>query len=464
MSSTSPNQQDESPAITHASPDLPSDPELPFHLRGNYAPVFEEVSASDLEVQGAIPSELRGLYLRNGSNPHTGESSHWFAGDGMIHGVRLEDGAARWYRNRYVQTRALLEENAKLVGEDGAVDRSVAVANTNVIGHAGRIFALVETSFPTEMTPELDTIGTCDFDGMLTTGMTAHPKCCPVTGELHFFGYGFFPPFLTYHRLDASGKLVQSEEIPVAGSTMIHDFAITDSSVIFMDLPVVFDIESALTGEGFPYKWSDDYGARLGVMPRGGSAAEITWVEIDPCYIFHPMNAYERGGSIVLDAARYPELWREDANDFSPARLHRYTIDVAAGKVSEEPLDDRPIEFPRINDRHNGLHNRYGYAVANAVNPDAGTSLIKYDLESGASETHEFGPGRTPGEGAFAPASDASGEDEGWIVTYVYDRTRNATDLVVLDANRFSDAPVATVPLPVRVPFGFHGNWIPDPA
>jgi hypothetical protein len=99
---------------------------------------------------------------------------------------------------------------------------------------------------------------------------------------------------------------VQSEEIPVAGSTMIHDFAITDSSVIFMDLPVVFDLESALTGKGFPYKWDDDYGARLGIMPRGGSAAEITWVEIDPCYIFHPMNAYERAGSIVLDVAERP--------------------------------------------------------------------------------------------------------------------------------------------------------------
>jgi carotenoid cleavage dioxygenase len=245
---------------------------------------------------------------------------------------------------------------------------------------------------------------------------------------------------------------------------MIHDFAITDSSLIFMDLPVVFDLESALTGKGFPYKWDDDYGARLGVMPRGGSAAEISWVEIDPCYIFHPMNAYERGGSIVLDVARYPELWRADANEFNPALFHRYTIDAAAGKASEETLDDRPIEFPRIDDRRNGLRNRYGYAVANAVNPDEGTSLLKYDLESGASEVHDFGEGRTPGEGVFVAASDGSGEDEGWVLTYVYDRTRNASDFVVLDASHFGNAPVATVPLPGRVPFGFHGNWIPDPA
>ena len=193
--------------------------ELPFHLRGNYAPVTEEVTAFDLPVEGAIPEALRGLYLRNGPNPHTGTSGHWFSGDGMIHGVRLEEGRAAWYRNRYVQTRALLEEDAVLIGEDGTADRTIAVANTNVIGHAQRIYALVESSFPTELTPELETLGTRDFDGRLSTAMTAHPKACPDTGELHFFGYGFFAPFLTYHVLDADGKLIKSEEISVPAAT-----------------------------------------------------------------------------------------------------------------------------------------------------------------------------------------------------------------------------------------------------
>jgi carotenoid cleavage dioxygenase len=259
------------------------------------------------------------------------------------------------------------------------------------------------------------------------------------------------------------GKLVHSEEIPVAAPTMMHDFAITENFVIFMDLPVLFDLEAALGGKGFPYKWNEEYGARLGVMPRGGSAAETAWVEIDPCYVFHPMNAYERSGSIVMDVARYPELWRNGPNAFEPAALHRFRIDVAGRKVAEEPLDERAIEFPRVDDRRCGLRNRYGYAVLNAVNPDAGASLVKYDLDGGGSEVHAFAPGRTPGEGVFVPARDAAGEDEGWIVTYVYDRARNASDFVVLDASRMAAAPVATVPLPARVPFGFHGNWIPDP-
>ncbi len=222
--------------------------EVPFHLRGNYAPVQQEVTAFDLPVSGAIPRELSGLYLRNGPNPKSGSSPHWFVGDGMVHGVRLENGRAAWYRNRWVRTRVLENPELAFVQEDGSVDRTVVVANTNVIGHAGRIYALVENGFPTELTPELETRGTCDFGGKLHSAFTAHPKHCPKTGELHFFGYGFFPPFLTYHVLDRSGELVKSLEIPVPGPTMMHDFAITERHVLFMDLPVVFDLEQALSG------------------------------------------------------------------------------------------------------------------------------------------------------------------------------------------------------------------------
>ena len=125
--------------------------EVPFHLRGNYAPVQQEVTAFDLPVTGAIPRELTGLYLRNGPNPKSGTSAHWFVGDGMMHGVRLENGRAAWYRNRWVRTKLLENPELSFVQEDGSVDRTVVVANTNVIGHAGRIYALVENGFPTEL-------------------------------------------------------------------------------------------------------------------------------------------------------------------------------------------------------------------------------------------------------------------------------------------------------------------------
>src|SRR5262249_39051459 len=158
--------------------------------------------------------------------------------------------------------------------------------------------------------------------------------------------YSFLPPFLTYHRADAAGRLVQSEVIDVPGPTMVHDFAITDRHVLFMDLPVVFDLELALAGT-MPYRWSDEYGARVGVMPRGGGNADVRWCPVAPCYVFHPLNAFEDGGQIVVDVVRYEELWRPGTTGFQRARLHRWRIDAAAGKVSEAALDDRAIEFPR---------------------------------------------------------------------------------------------------------------------
>jgi carotenoid cleavage dioxygenase len=436
--------------------------ELPFHLRGNYAPVESEITTFDLPVEGALPPELTGLYLRNGPNPKTGWSEHWFLGDGMLHGVRLEKGRAAWYRNRWVRTRSFAE-GLSFVREDGTVDRSVGVANTAVLAHAGRLYALVESSLPTEVTRELETVGTHDFGGRLTTAMTAHPKLCPRTGELHFFGYAFAPPFLTYHRADAAGNLVQSEVIEVPGPTMIHDFAITRERVVFMDLPVVFDPSGVAEGR-FPYRWSDDYGARVGIMPRGGASADVRWFEVEPCYVFHPMNASDDGDAVVVDVARYRELWRKDAGSFDPARLHRWRLDLATGRASEQALDDRAIEFPRVDDRRVGLAHRFGWAVSSPTSVVEPSTLVKYDLASGKVEAHEFGAGCAPGEGVFAPASPRAGEDEGFVLAYVYDASRDGSELVVLDAGAFAGAPVARIRLPRRVPFGFHGAWVPDSA
>ncbi len=435
--------------------------ETPFYLQGNFAPVSEEITSFNLPVKGSIPEELRGLYLRNGPNPKDGDPGHWFTGDGMIHGVRLEDGEAKWYRNRWVQSRALVE-GAQMIGPNG-VDLTVAIANTNIVGHAGRIFALVEIAYPTEMTAELDTIGTTDFDGRLQTSMTAHPKECPRTGELHFFGYQFVPPYLTYHVLDASGALVKSEEISVPGPTMIHDFGLTDNYAIFMDLPIVFSPERAMSGNSFPYIWSDDYGARLGVMPRSGSNADVQWFEIDPCYVFHPMNAYDDGSKLVMDVVRYPELWKGNPDTFAPAHLHRWAVDLDAKKVIEQAIDDRSIEFPRVDPRRSGFKHRYGYAVHTDVPGGIDMrELVKYDLQTGNTEIHSFGPGTAPGEAVFVPAAGSAAEDDGYLLSYVYDAARDASDLVILNAAAIADEPVATIQLPQRVPFGFHGNWIAD--
>lgn len=434
---------------------------VPFHLRGNYAPVPDEIEAFELAVEGALPPELNGFLLRNGPNPKTGSSPHWFFGDGMLHAVELRDGQAKSYRNRWVRTRQYLEDASVIDSESGIIDRTIAAANTHVVPHAGKVFALVESSFPTEVTCELETIGSYDFGGKLTTAMTAHPKVCPKTGELHFFGYSFAEPYLVYHCADARGRLTKSEQITVPGPTMMHDFAITERNVIFMDLPICFDLERAMRGT-MPYAWNDAYGARVGIMPRAGADTDVRWFEIEPCYVFHPLNAYDDGTKVVVDVARYDELWRGDPSSFQPAHLHRWTIDTASGDVSEARLDDRAIEFPRGDERRAGIRHRYGYAVWNDRDVSAeSNAIVKYDVDRGSSQAHEFGPGRSPGEGVFVAASESAAEDEGWVLTVVYDAATNGSDLVVLDAQNIAAKPVATVRLPRRVPFGFHGSWVP---
>jgi carotenoid cleavage dioxygenase len=440
----------------------------PIHMTGHLAPVPDEIDAVHLPVDGALPPELTGRYLRNGPNPLPGEPSrHWFTGHGMVHGIRLRDGRAEWYRNRWVRTKALQGES--MVRPDGTVDRSVGVANTHVIAHAGRIMALVESSFPHVLTPELATVGPCDFDGRLKTAMTAHPKTDPMTGELHFFGYGFAPPFLTYHRLSAAGELVTSAEIAVPGPTMMHDFAITDRHAVFLDLPMTFSLDRLRTG--MPYGWDDAYGARIGLMPLA-RPGEVTWFDVDPAYVFHVGNAAtDADGRVVLDAARYAPadavaMWdglgpsaagpAAAAAATGLARMYRWVLDPATGTVTETLLDDRGVEFPTVDDERVGRDARFRYAVG-------ASAVVKLDVATGAVAEHALGPDTVAGEAVFVPSAAADrAEDDGWLLTITTRRDGSASQLLVLDATDVGGAPVAAVTLPRGVPSGFHGSWIPD--
>ena len=410
----------------------------PFHLQGNFAPIKDEITTTDLEVVGTIPPELEGLYVRNGANPPSGYSQHWFLGQGMVHGVRLEGGRAASYRNRYVRTPYLENPDLQRVSETGQIDRTASAANTHVIEHAGKILALEEGSFPYVLDRELNTLGHTDFEGRLTTAFSAHPKVCPVTGELLSFGYGQLPPYLTYLRVSPDGSLVQTEEIEVPGPTMMHDFMITERRALFMDLPVVFDLEAAMAGT-MPFKWSDEYTARVGIMPRTGTNADVKWFEIEPCFVFHGMNAWDEGDRVVYDVCRISEIWRE-AGDLQSGdgeiTLHRFSFDLSDGSVREETLDDRPMEFPRVADARVGQKNRFGYTLAFEGEDGAAPAMAgqyKVDLKTGASEYSEAGPGRSPGEMVFVPGPGADADsDDGYLLSFVVGKRKSREQLTGL--------------------------------
>ncbi|WP_134768134.1 carotenoid oxygenase family protein [Nocardioides sp. 1609] len=461
------------------------------YLQDEFAPVTEEVTALDLTVTGTLPSHLDGRYLRIGPNPSqdpatlAAEGYHWFLGEGMVHGVRLEDGQARWYRNRWVRPR-----------------EGDFAPNTNVVQHAGRTMALVEAgSPPYELTDELDTVGRCGFAGDLRAGYTAHPHEDPETGELHAISYSWTRGNrVDYSVLDTTGAIRHQVEIEVHGSPMMHDCALTEHHVVVYDLPVTFDIDmvagkvprplrlparlalNRVVGRNpvsdrvveamtrgrdvptqLPYSWDDDYPARIGLLPRDAAdGSAVRWFDIDPCYVFHTLNAFEvpETGEVVIDAVRHDRMFatRFDGPDEGPASLVRFTLDLASGKAREHRFDEHSQEFPRHDERLTGRRHRYGYTVG-FTDGRLGDAVLKHDTVTGTTRERRLGAGRLAGEMTFVPSSADAPEDDGVLMGYVHDLARGLSDLVVLDAGTLED--VATVHLPGRVPAGFHGSWAP---
>ena len=200
------------------------------------------------------------------------------------------------------------------------------------------------------------------------------------------------------------------------------------------------------------------------MLPRDGGNDDVKWFEIDPCYIFHPMNTFDDGDRVVFDAVRHPKMFATELNGPNEGQptLGRWTFDLSNGKVVEERLDDRGQEFPRHDERLIGKPYRYGYVLASDPGLVA-RGILKHDLHAGTKVEHDFGAGTHAAEPVFVPASDDAAEDDGYVMTFVYDEKTDRSDLVILHAQDFAGDPVASVHLPQRVPYGFHGNWVPDP-
>ncbi|MBO9707168.1 MAG: carotenoid oxygenase family protein [Caulobacter sp.] len=442
-------------------------PDNPY-LTGLHTPMTEEITLEDLPVTGAIPAALNGRYLRMGPNPMAPnpEKHHWFAGDGMIHGVRLEGGRATWYRNRWIRSDAVAKalDAPRTPGPRHLFD----TVNTNVVGFAGKILGVVEAgSTPVELDETLETIRYTDFDGTLKGGFSAHPHRDPLTGEMLALCYDASKwNALRFVVLGPEGKVRREVRVPVRHGPMIHDFAFTRRFAIILDLPVTFSLTAAITGHHFPYRWNEAHSARVGLLPREGKAGTVTWLPVDPCFVFHAVNAFDAAdGTVILDVIVHDKMfWRRTSGpDSEQCAFERWILDPQAGTVTRTIIDPEPQEFPRPDERRLGQPYRYAYTMA-LTDPFLGTGLFKHDLVQGARQTHGFRRGRRPCEFIFVPAHAEAGEDEGWLMGFVIDADARTTDLVILDARRFEDAPIASIHLPHVVPPGFHGNWIAAPA
>ncbi len=453
------------------------------YMNGYYAPFLAELDAPDLVIEGTLPEGLAGTFYRNGPNPafpiRDGDRYHVFDGDGMIYAIKLGGGRATM-KNRWVQTEKLKAERAAgkrlfgVFGNPRFTDPSVNftdynIANTHIWPHAGRLFALMEGCPPVEVDPEsLATLGSESFGGAVSGPFTAHPKTDPDTGDLHAFGYSAKGPGSTavrYNIIDANGRAKHTTFIDQPYPSMMHDFLMTDRHVVFPVMPVVLDMARAMSGKPMA-AWENGRATSFGIMPKGGTAADLRWVESDPRFMFHSSNSFEVGDDIVIDvagAARAPLMPDADGN-LPRHEDTRFTMKrwiVSPSGVREEVIDVLDMQFPRIDDRRQGK--AYGATWINCTTrPTAGRldgfeTLARIDMNGGARDSYDGGDGAYFGEPVFVP--NGAGETDGWLLALRWDSVKNESALLVMDAGHLADGPVATVRMPARVPGGFHCHW-----
>ena len=449
----------------------------PF-LSGGNTPLQAEYTLTDLAVTGQIPPELSGRYVRIGPNPMLpplasvhAPSYHWFSGAGMVHGLRLAQGRAVWYKNRWVRSNAV----SRALGEPPARGPRYFGdnANTHVAGLAGKTWALVEAgAYPVELDFDLNTVAHNNFEGTLRGSFSAHFHTDPTTGDSHAVCYaGNDQKYIRHVVVGADGRVRREERIPVLHGPSVHDCMVTENYVLVLDLSVTFSLKTYIAGFEFPYVWNAKHRARVGVLGKNAPAASIIWCDISPCYVFHPSNAFENAdGSINLDVVAHTSMF-EHSNigpNSADSALERWTIDLNTKSVARRVLDARPQEFPRLNEAYISRDYRYCYTVALKRDDTqqfvSDQFLLKHDLQTGTRSQHDFGAGQYPSEFVFVARAGSQFEDDGWLMGYVVDSNTQTTQFHILNAQDMVAAPVASVHIPHAIPAGFHGNWIASAA
>ena len=472
---------------------LPAGDDHPYRT-GPWRPQRNEWRADGLEVvEGEVPEDLDGVYLRNTENPlHPPiRNYHPFDGDGMIHSIEFSNGKAN-YRNRFVRTDGFIADNeagaslwagfiespADATRTDGwgARQRMKDASSTDVVVHRG----VALTSFYMcgdlyQLDPyTAETMGKETWRGQIPDwGVSAHPKVDPVTGELLFFSYSKEAPYMRCGAVDKDGNLTHLADVHLPGPRLPHDMAFTDNYVILNDFPLFWDSELLKHGVHVP-RFHRDVPSRFAVVPRQGDQSKVMWFETDPTYVLHFTNAYEEGDEIVLDGffqgnpqpstkgARSLEeaAFRWLALDGFESRLHRWRFNLVTGKATEERLSDSFTEFGMVNPDQLARDYRYIYAASGAPGRFLFDGLVKHDLKTGAEERIAFGDGVFGSETPMAPRVGSTGEDDGYLVTFTIDMNDDASYCLVLDAARISDGPVCKLRLPERICSGTHSTWV----
>lgn len=467
---------------------------------GFNTPSRVEADVQDLNVIGTVPREIDGAFYRvqpeHQFPPLLGDDIA-FNGDGMISMFRIKDGKVH-FRQRWAKTdkwklereagRALFGAYRNPLTDDPLVaGRIRGTANTNAYIHGGRLYGLKEDSPALAMDPAtLETDGYVDFGGkMKGETFTAHPKTDPDTGNMCGFGYaskGVLTKDVTYYEISPSGELLFDVWFEAPYYCMMHDFGITKDYALFSVMPMTSNLERLQAGKPH-FGFDTSLPSYLVVMPRkpGTTAADLRWFKGPGCFTAHVMNAWQEGTELHIDMPVaennmmpfFPDI---DDKPFDPMAgrtfLTRWTVDLTQNEESygAERLSDMIGDFPRFDERLAGRKYRYGWMVvidpSQPVELKGGSAggwvmntLGMVDLETGQEQKYWVGPTSSVQEPCFVPRSRNAAEGDGWILMVCNRLDTHSSDLLIFEATRIADGPIATVNIPVRLRFGLHGNW-----
>lgn len=447
---------------------------------------------------GTIPEDLEGTFFRNGpGRQRVGETKygHWFDGDGMLCAFTFKDGKAH-FKNAYVRTPKYLQEteaqSIKFRGFGtqipGGFIKNLGKmpanpANTNTVYHGGKLMALNEGGHPWELDPkDLSTVGEYDYEGDLARGQvfSAHGRVHPKTGDYFNFGAGASgiglkgpKPCLNIYRINPAGKMINKGQVPLEHFPFCHDFVITDHYAIFFIGSIVFN---GMAGVMLGTKTISDVVAYDENIDMQVVVVDLDTLETVKTFatgdgaIVHFGNAYEQGQEIVIDGcyqngfeanATLVDVFAPDGK-FTGGWYNRYILNMETGAIKCDRLSDVNCEFPTFNTSYVGKPNKTTYMACSVDNGYNGffNGIQRID-DDGDSSHLTLPPGYYGSEPLFAPAKNATREDDGYLLEVVYDGFAHKSELQILRADNIHDQ-VARLPLQHHLPHQFHGFYTPE--
>jgi carotenoid cleavage dioxygenase len=469
-------------------------------LQGALQPARFNVEVYDCEVVGEIPARLEGTFYRVGAEwlyPPRFPDDSPFAADGVASSFRIANGSAD-FTARFVETPRYLanrEAREQLFGyyrnpftDDARVQGvSGTVSNTNIVVHAGRLFALKEDALPYELDPvSLATMGPHDFGGAYKSPtFTAHPKVDGVTGEMITYGYeadGLASNAIWIYTVDSAGTVTSERKLAAPYLSMVHDIAISQNFIIIPVYGMVSSMERLREGK-VHWGWDSSVPSYIGVLPRTGDAKDVRWFSGPEMAMVHTFAATDRDGVVELHAAvsdsnPFPFFPAVDGSPFNPAKARTTIRTYRMDMNSREDGWREEVMFPsvagalsRIDDRFMGHEYRYGFlGFADEARPYEGegggrrptNSYGRFDFRSGTMESMFAGPTHGLAEVTFAPRSAHAEEGDGWLMGMAIDYSDMTSQLVIGDTQDLAAGPIARVKLPFKAPGQIHGNWVPS--